>query len=580
MFTSLMRWTLARSFPSHFTRIPAKERRAEDGDKEEIIEQPGGTAKRRLAVWALLLVIAAITFFFGLGSLALMGPDEPRYAEVPREMVETGDYISPRLAGCEWFEKPVLQYWMSAAAYRVFGVNEFAARIPSALAATATVIALFFAVRRAFPERVALAVSAVTLTMGMLIAFARIVTPDTSLAAAMSISIIFGHLAITAAGRARFKYWSLCGAFLGLAVLAKGLVGIVLVLGILGAFLLITRKLDASGLRGLLVALFVCVVVAAVWYAPVWLKHGSAFVDKFFIEHHFERYLTNRHSHPQPVYFYLIVTLGGTLPWTFFLLPAALRIKKLRPRTNSRDSLLALAWVWFALPLLFFSFSVSKLPGYLLPVFPALAIIIGVEVEKFLRRPDRAHAIAAWLTAPLLLAIGIALIIYSKRLSIDGELWTRMILMIPIMLALLAMYMLLARSKRGFLICATAVVISVIGEAVFLLFPVLNETASLRTLSRQAAVALRPRERIAFFLMKEFAPVFYADGRVVCGFGNGTLLNALHTDKLVEVLESERSLVVFTTSNWAEDLNADPRLATELIATQRNAMAIRVTLKE
>ena len=575
-----MLWTLARLSPTYLTRISAKEQRDEDGDKEEIIEQPDGAAKRRLAVWAFLVLIAAITFYFGLGNLALIGPDEPRYAEVPREMVATGDYISPRLAGCVWFEKPVLQYWMSAAAYHVFGVNEFAARFPSALVATVTVIALFFAIRRAFSERVALWVSIVMLTMGMLIAFARIVTPDTFLAATMSISIIFGYFAITADGRNGFKYWLLCGAFLGLAVLAKGLVGIVLVIGILGLFLLVMRKLDAIGLRGLLVALLICVIVAAIWYIPVWLKHGSAFVDKFFIEHHFERYLTNRHSHPQPFYFYLTVTLAGTVPWTFFLAPAVLRLRKLRPRTSSRDSLLTLAWIWFALPLLFFSFSVSKLPGYLLPVFPALAIIIGVEVEQFLRQRDRAHKIAAWLTALLLLAIGIAFVIYSRRLSVEGELPIRVIELIPIMIALVAISLLAARKNREFLIGAAAVVMSIVVGAVILFFPVLNETASLRTLSRQAASALKPRERIAFFLMKEFAPVFYADGRVVCGVGNGTLLNALQTDKLVEVLENEPSIVVFTTSNWVEDLESDPRLSTELIATQRNALAIRVTLKE
>jgi 4-amino-4-deoxy-L-arabinose transferase-like glycosyltransferase len=571
-----MLWTLARLFPPYFIRTSAKEHRAEDGDKEEIIEQPAPTAKRRLAVWAFLLLIAAITYFFGLGNLALIGPDEPRYAEVPREMVATGDYISPRLAGCFWFEKPVLQYWMSAAAYHVFGVNEFAARIPSALAATTIVVALFFAIRRALSERVALAVSIVLLTMGILIAFARIVTPDTFLAATMSISIVCGYLAITADGRSRFKYWMLCGAFLGLAVLAKGLVGIVLVIGILGVFLLVTRRHDASGLQGLMAALLICFIVAAIWYVPVWLKHGSAFVDKFFLEHHFERYFTNRHSHPQPIYFYLIVTLAGTVPWTFFLIPAVLRLRKLRPRTSHRDSLLTLAWIWFALPFLFFSFSVSKLPGYLLPVFPALAIIIGVEVEQFLKQPNRAHTIAAWLTAILLAAIGVAFINYAGRLSVDssGLLW------MPLVVASVAVALLIARKSRAFIMSAMAVVISVIAGAVLLLFPVLNETASLRTLSRQTAAALKPRERIAFFLMKEFAPVFYADGRVVCGVGNGTLLNALQTDKLVEVLESESSLIIFTTSNWVEDLENDPRLVTELIASQRNARAIRVTLKE
>lgn len=500
-------------------------------------------------------------------------------------MVTTGDYISPRLGGCLWFEKPVLQYWMSAAAYHLLGVNEFAARLPSALAATITVLALFFTIRRALSRRLALAVSLVLLTTGIYIAFARIVSPDMALAASISLSILCGFLAITAENRKGLRYWLLCGAFLGLAVLAKGLVAIVLVISILSVYLLITRRRGALNFgalnwRALLSALLVLFIVAALWYAPVMIKHGWAFVDKFFLEHHFERYLTNRHSHPQPIYFYLIVTIAGTMPWTFFLIPAIARLLKLRPRTNKRDSLLALAWIWFAVPLVFFSFSVSKLPGYLLPVFPALAIIIGVEVEQFLRQRSRVHIVAGGLTSLLLIAIGVAFIIYTGRQAIDASGLRTVLIWMPLVAAIVSAAFFVIAKSRAFIMSATAVVISVIAGSVLLLFPVLNETKSLRTLSVQTAAALKPGERIGFFLMKEFAPVFYSEGRVVCGVGNGTLLNALHTDKLVEVLKNEPSLIVFTTSNWVTNLESDPRLTTELIGTQRNARAIRVTLRE
>ncbi|HJQ67909.1 MAG TPA: glycosyltransferase family 39 protein [Blastocatellia bacterium] len=524
--------------------------------------------------------MAGLTLFFGLGRLALVGPDEPRYAEVPREMVATGDYVSPRLGGCLWFEKPVLQYWLSAAAYKVFGVSEFAARAPSALAALLTAAALFFALRRVVSLSLALAASIVLLTMGIFIAFARVVSPDMPLAASMSVAIICGFLATTAEREKAFKYWSLCGALLGLAVLAKGLVGVVLVAGILGIYLLFTRNLRAIDWRAVLVAIVILLVVAAIWYVPVTIRHGWAFVEKFFLEHHFERYLTNRHSHPQPAYFYLFVTIAGAMPWSFFLIPAVVRLRKLKPRTDRRDSLLALAWIWLALPLLFFSFSVSKLPGYLLPVFPALAIIIGVEVDQFLSRAGRLHSIVAWLTCLLLAALGIAFVIYTGRLSIDSGALGKAIVWLPVAAALAAAASLVAGKRSAFTASASAVVASVIAGAVFLVFPILNETQSLRTLSEQAAAALKPGERIAFFLMKEFAPVFYAEGRVVCGVGNGTVLNAIHTDKLVEVLETESSIIIFTTSNWVADLESDPRLLTEPVAAQGDARAIRVTLRE
>src|SRR5258707_4436342 len=124
-------------------------------DKAKIIVEPQPAAKQRPYALVAILAASAFSFIFGLGGLGFLGPDEPRYAEVAREMFASGDYISTRLCGCLWFEKPVLLYWMSAFSYRLFGVNEFAARLPSAVAAIATVALLFYALRRLALPRVA-----------------------------------------------------------------------------------------------------------------------------------------------------------------------------------------------------------------------------------------------------------------------------------------------------------------------------------------------------------------------------------------------------------------------------------------
>src|SRR5262249_49867946 len=132
--------------------------------------------------------------------------------------------------------------------------------------------------------------------------------------------------------------------------------------------------------------------VSSIWYLPVTIKHRSEFVAEFLIKHHFNRYTSDQFHHPQPFYFFLVIAILGTLPCAPFLIPALGRIRRLKPLEDRADSLLMLAWLWAGVPLLFFSLSGSKLPGYILPVFPALAILIGFEVDQFVSRGQSSSA--------------------------------------------------------------------------------------------------------------------------------------------------------------------------------------------
>jgi 4-amino-4-deoxy-L-arabinose transferase-like glycosyltransferase len=547
-------------------------------DKAKIIVEPSRPAKHLPYTFLAVLALSSINFFFGLGLLALIGPDEPRYAEVAREMFATGDYISPRLCGCLWFEKPVLLYWMSSASYHLFGVSEFAARAPSALAAIATLVFLYHVLRRFASSELALAASLVLATSGIFIAYARVAIPDMALTATMCIALLSGYASRSSTGRARWAYWSLTFAAMGLAMLAKGLVGIALVLAILVIYFAVTGNLRLIRWKEWLAGLAIFTAFAAIWYAPVIARHGWGFIDQFFIRHHFARYVANTFGHPQPFYFFFVVAVAGIAPWTFFLMPAIARFRTLAPRGGKQDALLTFAWVWVAVPLLFFSFSGSKLPGYILPIFPALAIIIGTEVEQY-RSGARGRILkaSAWMTALTLVVAGIAFIIYTNSLSVDVSGWRLIPYSLPLALALISV-LLMARGR--FCTASTAsVVLSVVIATVILLFPKLNNELSLKSLSLQAAAALRPGERIAFFIRKEFAPVFYAEGRVVCGIGDMDVFNALREDILAAALENESSLVVITNSNWRAGLESYPRFNTEFIAEQGEALAFRVSLK-
>jgi len=519
--------------------------------------------------------------FFGLGRLPLVGPDEPRYAEVARAMFATGDYISPRLAGCLWFEKPALTYWMAAASYHLFGANEFAARLPAALLALATALFIYYAISRTLSSRLGFIAAIVLVTSGIFLGLARAISTDMPLTATMSFALIAGYLFTQSSGRARIVYWSLCWASMGFAMLAKGIVGIMLVVAILGIYLLVTKELKSVRWYYPLFGFVIFLAIAAIWYLPVTLVNGWEFINEFFVEHHFQRYLTNRYSHPQPVYFYLLISIAGVMPWTFFLIPATARIRRLRPRTDKRDALLAFAWIWFAVPVVFFSFSVSKLPGYILPVFPALAIIIGSEVERFLSTErTRLHSVVAWMTAVLLVGLGTVLVIFSEREGISAQGWRIVLLWLPAGVAVVSVGLLAARSHRAFIGSAASAIAVIVISIVTLGFPVLGERLSIKSLSLQAASALRPDEKITFFVMKEFAPLFYAEGRVVCGVGGNHVLNAMSESQLVEAMEGETSLVVFTTKEWQPNLARSRVFDTEMIGSQGRAVAMRVTFKQ
>jgi 4-amino-4-deoxy-L-arabinose transferase-like glycosyltransferase len=522
--------------------------------RSKIIEETGSAAKWACA--GLLLLLASILFFFGLGRLALLGPDEPRYAEIAREMFVSGDLVSPRLCGCLWFEKPALYYWLAAASYGLFGVSEFSARLPSAAMAIAAALFLFYAVARSAGPRLGFISSLLLMSSAGFIGFGRAASMDMPLASSISFALLCFHLWAMACGRHRLLWWALSWAAAAISVLAKGLVGLVLIWMIVSAYIVMRRERHI-GTREMLIGLVVFSAVVSTWYLPVTLRHGWDFVEEFFINHHFKRYLTDRYRHPQPIYFYPIVMVVGAVPWSFFLLGAGARFMVRR----DLDELSLLAWLWLIIPLVFFSFSASKLPGYILPAFPAAAILAGREADKFLSGDgDLISKVAGVLTATMMAALGIASVVYV------GAWWVLALAVISLALFFLG--------KRGaFLAGSVLTVLGVVAGIILFLAPQLNQRFSRRDLALVASSALRPGEKIAFYRIREYAPVFYAQGRVICGIG-GDVLNAQRPDQLLRALDSS-SLIVIADLRWQRELESSFKV--EVIGVGRDASALRLT---
>jgi 4-amino-4-deoxy-L-arabinose transferase-like glycosyltransferase len=364
--------------------------------------------------WVVLFAAVCAAYFYGLGSLPLIGPDEPRYAQVAREMLARGDWVTPTLAGHTWFEKPALLYWLMIASFRVLGATELAARLGSALAGLLTFVFVGWTARRAEFESgeglrgFGITVAAVAgSTLGLII-FAHAASFDTLLTATVagSLACFYASEVTRDEGRRRA---SLVGfyLFVGAALLAKGLVGLVIPGGVAFVYFLLRRRLSGIFRMGLLWGVPLALLVAATWYAPVILKHGRVFVEQFFVQHHFARFVSNKYHHPQPFYFYLPVTLILALPWTAFLLGGVWDAGSVNPRAEDAASKLrVLALAWLVVPVLFFSASGSKLPGYVLPAIPGAAILAGDCLHRYLS--GRGGLLAMRLTGALALLFATA----------------------------------------------------------------------------------------------------------------------------------------------------------------------------
>ena len=306
-------------------------------------------------------------------------PDETRYAEIPREMLCTGDWTVPRLDGVRYFEKPVLGYWANALSIRLFGENSFALRLPSALAVGLSALLLFFLIRRFTGDTpTGLLASGVFLTCAEVFAVGVFSVLDSLFSFFVTATIICFYFAYTAqTSRKKTIYWTLCGAGCGLAFLTKGFLAFAVPVSVVAPFLLWDRKGKGSGNR-IWLAIVTAALVCLPWSIMIYLREND-FWRYFFWEEHVKRALAEQAQHEEPFWFYIPVLLGGALPWTLVLPLVVTGLRKIR----ITDTSLRLALCWLIFPFLLFSLCRGKLGTYILPCFPAAAALITLGLTKY-----------------------------------------------------------------------------------------------------------------------------------------------------------------------------------------------------
>jgi 4-amino-4-deoxy-L-arabinose transferase-like glycosyltransferase len=378
------------------------------------VDQRTSTAAR--IGWAILILATLyICYFSHLGAIGFVGPDEPRYAWIARDMAETGDWVTPRLYGKPWFEKPPLFYWGAALCFKFFGVSEAAARLPSAISALLATLALAWLAFRLYgAETTRWLLLLLPTTVGM-IGFSHAAATDMPFSAMLTIAMVCAAvvLGLTRSEKspvlpqAPWLAWVLFGFFLGLAVLAKGPAGIILVGGAVFFWALFTKRWRDAFRLFHPVALASFFATALPWYI-LCARRSPDFFRIFILEHNFKRYLTPEFQHIQPFWYYVPILLLAFLPWTLGFLvwfSKSKQIDKGPVAVGQRNSF----FLSFGLfPLLFFSISRSKLPGYILPAMAPLTCLLVARVAEAVHLNNRSKQMTLLLLALTSLGLGIA----------------------------------------------------------------------------------------------------------------------------------------------------------------------------
>ena len=329
----------------------------------------------------LLALIYALLWFGTLNYRHLIPSDEGRYAEMAREMLVTGDWVTPRYNGYKYFEKPPLQVWATALAFKAFGIGDWQARLWTALTGFLTIIAVGLTSAKLYGSRAGFLSAAVLASSPMWIISGHMNSLDMGLSAFLVAALCSLLLAQSSQSKSSTRHWMwLCWTFMALATLSKGLIG-----GAIPAMVLIAYSFTNWDWKiwkrlHIVSGMLLFLVITAPWFLLV-AQRNPEFLEFFFIHEQLQRFTQNAHSRTGPVYYFIPLLVVGFLPWVMQLSGAFRKAWRTRCRDFSSSWLLA---CWSAVIFAFFSASHSKLPGYIIPIFPALAMLVGIKLDQLL----------------------------------------------------------------------------------------------------------------------------------------------------------------------------------------------------
>lgn len=481
-----------------------------------------------------VLVIAIFVSFFRLGSVTLFDVDEAVFSEATKEMVQSGNWITPTYNGENRYDKPILFYWLMAVSYKIFGINEFAARFPSAASGFILCLALFFFLRQFSNQKMAF-YGVISLALSIyFFAYSHAAVTDMTLTLFITLSLFSFYLSLEKNRRYIYGLY----IFSALAFLTKGLIGIAFPFGIVMVFMFIKDGL--KGIKSIFnpKAFILFAIIALPWYIAQVAINGQEFIQQFFIKHHFRRYTGVISGHKGPIYYFIFTLIIGMFPWIAFL-PAGIRnVFKKNPESRTHNSRLNLfAFIWFAFIFVFFSFSTTKLPNYIFPAIPAASILIA---SGMLQLDDRWKGYSHGFIAVVSVFIAIAFIVlkgYLLNFGINDADWTILIAVLILMIAIVAFYVIF--TKKTIYSLLSVLMIAFLSVLSIRALPIANNylQGTLYKYSLYAKERLHSDERIIVYGINNPSIVFYSGHRV---------LSADNRDRLLSLINGGRLLIAKT----------------------------------
>jgi 4-amino-4-deoxy-L-arabinose transferase-like glycosyltransferase len=515
---------------------------------------------------ALLLAFCLVIYFVNLGQWDLWNPDEPRYAQVSREMVNGGDWILMHRNGRLYTDKPPLFFWAIALSSFLWGgFTPFAIRFPSALFGTLTVFLTFFIGKRLYSSRTGFLSGFILATSYQFAYLSTRGNIDTTLTFFTTGSILSflqwyhqnkeGETSLT-----RMKGLPFYGYYLGMAfaTLAKGPIGFILPLSTTLIFLLVQRDWKGFKAMRLLPGMLLCLTIISAWYLPAILKGGKRYFDATLLHHSLGRFAKGS-AHIRPIYYYFYNFPPDYLPWIFFL-PAAMAYGFSSTMTAKRKEFLFLL-VWFVVIFIFFSLSKGKRGLYLLPLFPAVSIMTGKLWEDILSFSMR-HFRQGWITISLYLLSGIVFVIgIAMPWIISARFPSYFYYFLPFAFSSIgAAIGLLIFTRLRYYGAIFVLIIGMMAGGFFytlrVIFPLINPDKSARFICQEITSRIQPGEKVALFGDFEPGPYNFYTGIVpILLLGEEEdFINFLKSPERVFCLIKNRDFIKF------EDLEGRPEV--------------------
>jgi 4-amino-4-deoxy-L-arabinose transferase-like glycosyltransferase len=497
-----------------------------------------------------LITLCLILFFLRLGARPLWDVDEGKHAVTSMEMVRSGDWITPTFNGEPFFDKPILFNWLAAAAFLVFGFTEFAARLPAAILGTGCVLLTYLLGRKLANATVGLLGGVILATALEFVILSRTVVHDISLVFLVTLAFYLFYLAYQD-HRHRRRNLLFFYAVMGLAVLAKGPLGLALPAMVIGLFLIFERKLSFIKQMQIGWGILIFLAVASPWYILMCLKNPG-YAEYFFIYQNLGSFGSAHPRHPAPFFYYVPVLFGGFFPWSCFL-PLAI-IYAVRKRFQIAPGATAFLVIWIGVIFIFFSIAGSKLPTYILPIFPAASLLTALLWHELLKAPTPEIRRGFWVSfLPVVIIFMVALIYLGMHPLVQVEhesgVTVRQMNLVAFWLVgsvVIAGVFLISKKDHAFFGALVVMVVTTLHLFMLVIVPSVNPYRSTKELALQYDRLIPPGEKFAFCGRIKETALFYTGRRAQV---------MKKPDQIQNYLDSDKKVYCIITRNRYSDLN-------------------------